>query len=91
VLAGAGEPERGIELFTELVRDSTRLLGEHHPHTVAARYRLGLAARNTGRLDLAAEQLELVSAEWSRRFGPDSGRVRRVREQIARLHIPDAE
>jgi hypothetical protein len=42
-------------------------------------------ARDAGRLDLAAEQLEIVRAEWTDRFGPDSDRVRRIEELIAGL------
>jgi hypothetical protein len=81
----SGAPERAVEMFTELLPDSIRILGEHHPHTVSTRYRLGLGARDAGRRDLAAEQLEIVRAEWTKRFGPESDRAKRVRELIAGL------
>lgn len=81
-----GDPARAVELLTELMPDSIRVLGEQHPHTVSTRYRLGLAARDAGRLDLAAEQLAIVDAEWTSRFGPDSVSVRTLRERIEQLN-----
>jgi tetratricopeptide repeat protein len=77
--------DRAIEQFTELLPDSTRVLGEHHPHTVSTRLRLGIAARGTGRIDLAAEQFEIVRTEWTERFGPDSNEAKRIRDLIAGL------
>jgi hypothetical protein len=44
----------------ELLLDSVRVLGEHHPHTGWARYRLALSERDAGRTDQALEQLAIV-------------------------------
>ena len=83
--SGTGKPARAIELFTELLSDSVRVLGEHHPHTTSIHYRLGLATRRVGRVDLAAEHLEIVRTEWARRFGPDSERVQAITSTIEKL------
>jgi len=72
---GSGKPTRAFELFTELLQDSIRVLGEHHPHTVSIRFRIGLVAKDIGRRELAVEQLEIVRREWAKRFGSDSERV----------------
>ncbi len=77
--------DRTIELFTELLPDSTRVLGEHHPHTLSIRFRLGIVARGAGRLDLAAEQFEIVRREWTKRYGPDSDQAYRIEGLIAGL------
>jgi hypothetical protein len=40
-----------------------------------------------GRLDLAAEQFEIVRREWTKRYGPDSDQVYRIDGLIAGLAV----
>ena len=81
----SGQPKRAVELFGELLPDSVRLLGEHHPHTVSTRYRLGLSAREVGRTEEAVRQLTIVHREWVDTFGADHQGVARVRDLLDEL------
>ncbi len=83
------DPERTIEVFTVLLQDSIRVLGAGHPHTMLARYRLGLSARDAGQFDLAAEQLGAVLDQWTDRFGPNSSRAISIREIMTELTPPE--
>jgi hypothetical protein len=80
----ADDPERATAVFRELLLDSIRVLGEHHPHTGLARYWLALSERDAGRSEQALEQLTIVYTTWINRFGPDSQLAIRVWDLIVR-------
>jgi hypothetical protein len=80
-------PERATAVFRELLLDTVRVLGDHHPHTGLARYRLALSERDAGRTDQALEHLTIVHTTWINRFGPDSQLATRVRDLIASLKV----
>jgi hypothetical protein len=81
----ADDPEQATAVFRELLLDSIRVLGEHHPHTGLARYRLALSERDAGRTDQALEQLAIVHTTWINRFGPESQLATRVQDLITSL------
>lgn len=58
-------PERATAVFRELLLDTVRVLGEQHPHTGLARYRLALRERDAGRTDQALEQWPLCTSPGS--------------------------
>ncbi|MEV3852471.1 tetratricopeptide repeat protein [Streptomyces microflavus] len=67
----AGDPERAVVLFDELVRDYTRALGPNHPDTLTARFGYANSVREAGDPKRALALLNEFLPDCTRALGPN--------------------
>ncbi|OMG10384.1 tetratricopeptide repeat protein, partial [Actinomyces naeslundii] len=60
-----------IALHEQNLKDCTRILGPHHPNTLASRHNLAYAYQDAGRLDEAIALHEQTLEDRARILGPD--------------------
>ena len=67
----AGRITEAIALYEKVLTDSTRILGQDHPHTLTSRNNLAGAYRETGRITEAIALYEKVLTDRTRILGKD--------------------
>ena len=83
----ADSATQAIELGEQLVSDSERIRGPHHPGTVAARSNLALAYDQAGRIDEAVGLCEQVVAAREHAVGSDHPSTLTARNNLAGLYV----
>ena len=74
---------QAVRLHERDLIERERLLGPHHPHTLAARANLAYAHRQAGWLEKAIPLYERTLADWRRLLGPDHPRTLRSSNYLA--------
>ncbi|MEL7474168.1 MAG: serine/threonine-protein kinase [Planctomycetota bacterium] len=89
---GAGDLDRAVELYEQVLEAQIRRLGEAHPRTAQTLVNSGVARYRTGQHALGVERLTRGHALYIEIWGPDHAQTRNVKThlQLARERLAAA-